>query len=443
MNKITTALEKIFKNPFFIIVLFSLIARILVHLLFGDIIIFNDSHGYIEFAGLLSDLNLSGYNGQRSPGYPVLICLAGNNIYITAVVQTVIGIFTSLYYYKIMNVLGFRRRTALIVTILLNTLLVVLFYEVSILTETLTLFFIAFIFYTLLNGFFTARQSTVQLLWFSFVLGYLTLIKTFYIFLPFVIYGLYTLKHFSFKNIVNRTIVIIAFPLIAFLGWSYVNRINTGYFVSTTFYGINISQNCVSFAEKAPPEYKLISDIYVKHREMDKKNNKDIAMSIWSAHAELTRKTGLNFADLSAELAAFSKATIAQNPVDYIKQVGVSWYAFWRTSLGPEYIKFKNAGNKRIVAAIHLPEKLALRSIKISFVIFMPLHLANFIRNRKVSPQFIITIIVLCTSLLQAMATYGTNSRFSFPFEFIMVISVLLTVKQLLERYSRSHQSII
>lgn len=443
MSQITPVLEKTLKSPFFIIASFSILARIIVYLLFGDIIIFNDSHGYIEFAGLLSDLNLSGYNGQRSPGYPLLICLAGNNIYITAVLQTVIGIFTAFYYYKIMNVLGFRRRTALAVTILLNTLLVVIFYEVSILTETLTLFFISLIFYELLNGFFTVRQSTVKLLWFSFILGYLILIKPFYIFLPFIIYGLYTLKHFSFKNIVNRTIVIITFPLIAFLGWSYVNRINTGYFVSSTFYGINISQNCVSFAEKAPPEYKAISDIYVKHREMDKKNNKNIAMSIWSAHAELTRETGLNFADLSAELAAFSKATIAQNPIDYIKQVGVSWYDFWRTSLSPKYIKFENAGNKRIIAAIHLPQKLALRSIKILFIIFMPLHLANFIRNRKVSPQFIITIIVLCTSLLQAMATYGTNSRFSFPFEFIMVISVLLTAKQLMERYRKSHQSII
>ena len=32
-------------------------------------------------------------------------------------------------------------------------------------------------------------------------------------------------------------------------------------------------------------------------------------------------------------------------------------------------------------------------------------------------------------SVLQALATYGTNNRFSFPFEFMMIILVLLFLK--------------
>lgn len=42
---------------------------------------------------------------------------------------------------------------------------------------------------------------------------------------------------------------------------------NTGYFVPTTFYGFNIAQNCVHFAEKVPEKYALISGIYVRQRE--------------------------------------------------------------------------------------------------------------------------------------------------------------------------------
>ena len=39
-------------------------------------------------------------------------------------------------------------------------------------------------------------------------------------------------------------------------------------------------------------------------------------------------------------------------------------------------------------------------------------------------------MIVFGTSFLQAIVTYGTNDRYSFPFEFIIIIAVFLYLKE-------------
>lgn len=419
------------KKPLLTIIIVCLAIRLICILVYRHITIFPDSEGYIGLAELLSNGSLDGYTGERSPGYPLLIAVMGNNLALIAALQMVLGIATALLFFKTVLRLNFPVKCALTVTLLLTTLLHVVFYETAILTESFTLFFVTLIFYMLFGGFYERGFPVKKMLLLGFALGYLTFIKPFYIFLPFIIYGLYVLKFFSLRTIINKRIVILIFPLIAFLGWSYVNKINTGYFVSTTYYGINIAQNCVYFAEKAPAEYKQISDIYVKHREEAIATNKDVAMTIWFAYDELTEKTGLSFTELSYELAQFSKAAIAANPADYLKQVAlVSWRDFWKVDMYWNYGDFKIAPARKILLALWYVQCHMLLAVKILFVLLLPYHIFIFIRRRKVSPVFIISIIVLSTSILQAMATYGTNSRFSYPFEFFMVVAVLLTFEK-------------
>ena len=43
---------------------------------------------------------------------------------------------------------------------------------------------------------------------------------------------------------------------------------------------------------------------------------------------------------------------------------------------------------------------------------------------------FIIMSVIFMASVLQAILTYGTNNRFSFPFEFLIIISGLLYFKE-------------
>lgn len=418
--------DKIIQRPLAAVILFFLFTRIVTILVYRHVTIFPDSEGYTLLAQLVSDLDLSGYNGQRSPGYPLLIALSGNVLSIAVALQMALGLLSAILLYKTLLLLRFTLLGAVITTITANSLVHVIFYETAILTESFTLFLITTVFYLLLSGFFSKKNWKKTLL-FGFVLGWLVFTKPFYIFLPFVIYGLYVIKNFSFRNVINSRIILLLFPLAAFLGWSAVNKANTGHFVSTTFFGFNLAQNCVYFAEKSPPEYKAISDIYVKHRNEAIENNRDVAMSIWYAYDELEQKTGLPFVELSDELGRYGKATMRQNPWNYIKQVGLSWSEFWKTGIYINYHDFKVPYANKAILGLWLVQDFLLQALKVIFVLLLPYQVWQFIRTRKVTAEVIICTIVLATSLLQAMAAFGNNSRFSYPFEFYMGLVVMLT----------------
>ena len=266
------------------------------------------------------------------------------------------------------------------------------------------------------------------------LLGYLTLIKPFYVFLPFLIYGLYTITNFKFSRIVNKMVVILVFPIVAVLTCCYINYTNTGKFVSTSIYGFYTAQNCVYYAEKGPKEYSDIMDIYVKTREEVIEKDEDVAMTIWCAQEEMHEKTGLNLIELSDRLNNYGRATIKQNPTDYLKQVLLSWREFWGMSIYWNYDDFNFKYANKICLAVWYVEAFILQILKILFILIIPYHLFLYIRNRKMTPELIIVMFVFTTSVMQALVTFGTNSRYSYPFEFLIVIALLLTFRPFVEK---------
>ena len=315
--------------------------------------------------------------------------------------------------------MGKEKESALVITLMFAYYIPTVFFEMTVLTETLTLFVICLIFY-----FFFEEISgeKTRLSWLVILCSYLVLIKPFYIFLPFVLLAILLIK----KKLA-RYILIFVFPLLAFLGWSYVNKVNTGYFVSTTFYGFNLAQSCVSFAEKTTPEYQEIGNIYAKYRD-NRTTHKEEAMVIWEAYPELTELTELSFPDLSNKLYDYSIATIKENPASYLKQVFISWCDFWKTSLYWEPHNFAVPKASQPMLYITYVERILFQLIKILFVLFIPYNIIRGVRERKIEPPFIISLVVLTASLLQAFVTYGTNSRFSFPFEALILVSVALNL---------------
>ncbi|MGV3460865.1 MAG: phospholipid carrier-dependent glycosyltransferase [Flavobacterium sp.] len=414
--------------------------RLFIFLLYRQITIFPDSSGYIELADRLLHFNLEHYQGQRSPGYPALIFLSGGNLWVTVIIQVFLGILASVYLYKILLHLGFRQQKSVATTLLCTTLMHVLFFETAILTEAFTLFFIIVAFYLILKYFVFQNNFRKDVL-LGIILGILVITKPFYIYIPFVIYGMYVLNEFSFRKIISRKMVVFILPIVSFLGWSAVNLHNTGHFTSTSFYGFNMAQNCVRFAEDAPDEYAQIRDVYVRHRDAAIKENKDVAMSIWFAYDDLMAETGLPFPELSHELNLYARSAIARNPRGYAKQILVSWTEFWGTEIYWDYNGFALPYANKALASIWLVQKMTVLAVKYIFVLLMPYHLYLWFRNRKITPMFIIVCLVLATSVLQAVATYGNNSRFSFPFEFMMIAVVLYTFRKLLRLSTSGAQS--
>ena len=420
-----------------LLIIIGVLYRIFIMCFYQDGNIFPDSWGFISLGDQMLDFDLKWYTGERSPGYPLLYFFAFGSLTLTLLFQFGIGVITSVFWYKTLLNLNFNIKNSFWIVLFLESFIHVFLYESSFLVETLALFLISVVFYILTNAYLEKRSLKKEVL-LSFLLGYLVLVKPFFIYIPFIIYGFSLLKNFKFSNFLSQKIIILVFPLIAYLGWSYVNKINTGYFVSTTYYGLNISQNCVYFAEKGPKEYQWISDSYVKHREISIKQKEDVAMTIWRSYAsgDFDYKC-YNFADLSNELGKYGKATIAENPRDYFEQVVTkSWFDFWKI-FGKEVFKpFRVDFVDSIMNKVWFVQKMILLSFKLSFLILMPFYLFKFLRDRKLTYELMIVVIVFATSVLQGLVTYGTNSKYSFPFEYLMIIVVLLFVKRYI-RFSK------
>jgi hypothetical protein len=417
-------------NPVKAIVIVAVFVRLLIAILYGHITLYPDSEDYQALAERILSFNLAGYEGERPPGYPLLLCLSGFSGLVTVIFQLIMGICTLVVGYNTLLLLDVEKRIALAMTLFGTVYLPSVFFEFAILTESFILLVITLIFYVFFSIIRDEDSRSKRYLWLSLLCGYLVLIKMFYIYLAVLLFIILVLHHHRpLKIIIRRYTLVLLIPLLVFLGWSYVNKQNTGLFVSSTFYGFNIAQNCVWFADNTTEEYREIGDVYVRYRYESLKN-KEIAMTIWEAYPELKARTGLSFPDLSKKLYDYSIATIKKNPVAYLEQVSVSWRDFWKTSLYWEAYNFSVPESHLVVMYICYAGRIILQLIKILFVLLILYNIIIAIRRKRLSPEAIISLIVLSASLLQAFATYGTNSRFSYPFEILIVTSALLNALQ-------------
>ncbi len=390
-----------------------------------------DTQGYLELAQLIQEFSLNNYIGHRTLGYPLLIALAFGNIYVVIAYQFIIGLVTSLLWFLTLIKLNFRVSHSFYTSLFLSTLLNVFIFETTILVECITLFFMSLLVYIVAQEGLNTNRFKINL-WLSLVFGALTLIKPFYAFLPFLFLGLYFLNHLKLNlKLLNKSVILIG-AIVVYFGWSYVNKVNTGHFVSTTFYGLNTAQNCVRFAEHVPEELSWIGEPYAHYREKSKVEGRDLAMTIWYAYEENAfNSKNLSFPDLSAELGRYAKVAIASNPKAYVNQVlFYSFKDFWSSSIYWEESKFSSKKAEFVLKHIWLVQRQFIKLFRLLFIILTPFVLFNFIKKRKVNHLVVFYAIVFAAAILQALVTYGNNARFSFPFEFLMLISVLYFFKE-------------
>ncbi|MCW1147621.1 hypothetical protein [Flavobacterium lacisediminis] len=418
------------KNLKLLIAIEVLFRLILFFVFYSTVTIYPDSEGYLNLAKRLSNFDLTDYDGLRSPGYPMLISFVNSNLYAVIFIQFGLGIVTSIFQYKTFIHLNFSKRNGLIITLFISSFLNVFFFETCVLVETFVLFLMSAFVYLLSKTPFQYQKLKLDFLM-SFILGYLVLIKSFYIFIPFLLLVWLVFNQLNLKCLIRKGFVILIFPTIAFLSWSYVNKINIGQFSSSGISGLYLAQNCVYFAEDAPKEFDWISKPYVAYREKSIQENRDVAMTIWYAYEDgAYDKYNLSLPEFSAELGKFAKATIKENPIAYLKQVITkSWFDFWKPTINWNYEGFNFKYASKLLFGVWYLQSILIVLIKVGFIFVFGFQLIQFLKNRKLVFEFLLSSIVFSASVLQALATYGTNNRFSFPFEFIMIITVLIFLK--------------
>lgn len=408
---------------------FGLLVRILVFFVFyTHVTIYPDSSGYIDLSQHIAAWNYGDYDGMRTPGYALILLLSFGNLYVTVFYQFLFGIISAILWYLLLQNLRFSKKQSLYITLFLQTFIHVYFFETAILMETFILLLISLVFYLITLN----KQTFTFHIILGLIFGYLVLTKPFYLFIPFLLYGFWFLKDPKNFKLLASQFIILVFPVLAYLGWSSVINKHHGYFSTTTLTGVYISQNCVRFAEKSPDEFKWLSEPYVKYRDEAILENKDIAMSIWYAYDDgAFDKYGMEFSELSKALTNYAKVTIANNPMEYLHQVVFySWRDFWKPTIYWNYNDFNFKYANKLFRGIWYIQEPILYLFRFIFLLLVPVLIIKAIKNRTIDVGFIIMSIIFIASVLQALVTYGTNDRFSFPFEFLIIINVLMYFKE-------------
>ena len=92
------------KHSLLILLVISILVRILLFFLW-DIRTGGDSNNYIELANYIKSMNFHNYSGIRTPGYPIIVLLAGFKFVNIVILQLCMGIVISVCLYKIMFLL--------------------------------------------------------------------------------------------------------------------------------------------------------------------------------------------------------------------------------------------------------------------------------------------------------------------------------------------------
>ncbi len=423
------------KYPIILIGL-SVLVRIIV-LIFTTPVYTTDTPAYFDVASYIMKWDFTGYDGGRTPGYPLIIFLGQMNGDMIVIIQMVMGIIISFLLYKIMLMLSNNYTLSTITGLSYSFYLPLLKREIILATETTTIFYIIISFFILYRILLNIHNGKIK--YYQFVLlivftSMATLTRPMYIIMNylfilfFIIY--LVIKKYKFQKIFLAFVLMIIPHLFLIDGWIKVNKKLTNVGALTTYSGISMTNRVGPFIESAPDEFNDIKYIYIKYREKEKQRRGTHECAIWRAYDELLEETGLSQPELCDRITAMCIATIKKEPVKYIKGVMQGWIIFWKpVGLGENV--------NPIIKIFSVIERLVFVLLEIFFLV-MPVAFIFISGLRKIliftyeEWAFIIVgyLLILLCSVGQAMVELGM-ARYSVPTDPVLLLIVAFLIGRL------------
>ena len=410
---------KVKNNYFIFLLLIAAICKLIFFFCTELPIIYPDSTGYIALAKLISNFNLSGYYGVRTPGYPLIIALCNMNLTLVVVVQMLLGIMISLLTYRITYLFILSHRISFLCG------LTYLFYvpqfniERSIVNETVTTFFLTVSVYCILVYFKRSKDFYLFLISVCFAC-YAALTRPILIILPFWLVFLFIVEALNKKeNIITISkriiiLLVLIIPILAF--WPFFNYKNNHVFTISTLSGMGMTNAVGGFITIKEDKFSVIRNIYIKHRNIQMAETGSYENTIFHSIDEMQMVSGLKYVPLSMELQKMSMTAIHDHPYAFLKHILQGTWRFWYS--------LSDRNSTTLFSLKYLPSVLSrvyILVLNIFFLAGLPL-LILFRKTRKnVSvDQMIIFVFmylfVLGSSVAQAMVEYGTN-RYFLPYQ--------------------------
>jgi hypothetical protein len=93
-------------------------------------------------------------------------------------------------------------------------------------------------------------------------------------------------------------------------------------------------------------------------------------------------------------------------------------------------MNFKDNAFNSVVSVINAIQMVILFILKYVFLFLSFYYTFLFIKNKKVTNVMILLAFIHAAAILQALVVYGTNAKYAFPYEFFMLVVVLLFLKE-------------
>lgn len=430
-----------FRRSFVIAALIGMIPRVWLWLAY-PFAQGNDTPTYIHLANnLRNNLGFAKYNGTRVPGYPFFILLTGDpkNLFL---LQLVLGLATSLILFVLISKWTRSTNLGLVGSAAHSLNLGQIFYEASMLTESLSAFFFilsaTFLFHAIQKD-----EDKVGAYPWPYIIAsaisalVLASIRPLFLTYPFVA-ALFLLR-FKNKTAFIQSIgrgVALALPtfaaLLLWVGFIYVRFNVIGLDAIGGYHMVNHTS---SFFELATDDHAQIRDIFVRYRDVKVAESGSPINTIWDAIPELMESTKLNYYALGKEMGTISNELIRQAPELYLINVVKGWVWFWKVGVYWIPSAINNSMLRGWLEWLMFAERMLLIGLNGLFLLGSVLHLHPAIRRFLRPERFTVLIIsfIGLTSVLQSFAEHGDNPRFLAPAQSLVVGMVILWVAKIFE----------
>jgi hypothetical protein len=388
----------------------------------------NDSPTYVQLGKNILTKGFTTYNATRSPGYPAFLALTGEQTYL---VQLLLGLLTTLLFFYLGDRLSGRAWFGALAALLHTLNLGQLFFEATLLTETLTTFLVALALAGAL-AISAEKPSFLRFTLYAFLAGLAAalsgLTRPLFAFLPFFLFAFYFLL-FTIP-LRQRFVFSLAtlLPALLLFGW-WLNFVNTNYKILSfdTIGGFRWLNHTGEYFEYVPNEDAVIRDTYLKYRAAKLAETGTQTNAAWDAMDELQKNSKLGFYALSRELTRISLDLIWTHPWLYLKNVLSGWWMFWWAAVywSPEGLTVPAL--VPVLRALIFAERMLLIAANLTFLA-VSTALVVWKKARRALGLNPFPCLVLASiwaaSIAQTLLDHGDNPRYLVPLQTLVLVLV-------------------
>lgn len=388
----------------------------------------NDAPSYAALAEMIRTGDFTGYDGVRTPGYPLFMLMCGMDNHLIRIVQNICGLVSIWLVYLLVRP-HVSRVTSWGLVLFLAVSIQFPFYEAIIQTESLAMVAILGSLYFFVTP-STHHHRNIAIVGVMASIG--ALIRPHLIILPPLFLANYAWQNWGKRRQLFSGLFALALPSILLVGsWVLLNYAFLSRITFTTLPKADIMAHMIHYVSDADDKYGPVKSAYYAAYETmrdEVEASDDNRAGYTSYAAKLLREQGIEMSlDLKYIIHEMAIDLIRKHPAGYLKNVIWAWFRFWRVHIivYPENF-IRSSQIYGLVTGLWLTVKASWFFVNILFLIFLPVLFVIEKDTRRQAFIYTIYSMILAASASQAITQYYDNARFAVPFQPAVAIAVVV-----------------